>query len=80
MRHYIFERDSNKFDDILKDSSLKTKISTVMTWRGHLMIGFDHIDDKLESYIVLKFGDDIRTQLTKDFAPKAGIDYIPRRN
>jgi len=79
MKYYIFERESSKFDDILKDPTLKSKIYEVITWGGHLRIGIVDYDDKLSSYILLKYGDDIRTNLTEDFSPKPGIDYTPKR-
>lgn len=80
MKHYTFARESKKFDDILKDATLKSKICQVITWQGHLRISIDDFDDKLASYIVLKYGDDIRTNLTEDYSPKPGIDYTPKRD
>jgi len=79
MKHYIFQRESSNFDDILKDVSIKSKIYTVITWKGHLRLGIQDYDNKLSSYIMLKYGDEIRTNLTADYSPKPGIDYIPKR-
>ena len=80
MKHYTFERGSQKFDDILKDPTLKSKIYEVITWQGHIRISIDDSDNKLASYIMLKYGDDIRTNLTKDYSPKPNIDYTPKRD
>lgn len=83
MKYYTFKRESNKFDDILTDPSLKKLIYTKITWSQHLLIGLDEFStkefDKLASYIVLKYGDDICTQITKDYAPIPNVDYIPIR-
>ena len=79
MKHYIFQRESSNFDDILKDVSIKSKIYTVITWKGHLRLGIQDYDNKLSSYIMLKYGDEIRTNLTTDYSPKPAIDYIPKR-
>lgn len=79
MKYYTFARESKNFDDILKDPSLKSKIYEITTWLGHLRIGVYDCDDKLTSYILLKYGDDLRTSLTKDYAPKPNIDYIPKK-
>ena len=79
MKYYIFQRESNTFSDILKDPSLKSKIYEVMTWQSHIRIGIHDVDDALKSYIVLKYGDELRSNLTEDFTPKPGIDYIPKR-
>jgi hypothetical protein len=35
--------------------------------------------EKTFSYITLKYGDEMRTQLTKDYSPKPHADYIPVR-
>jgi hypothetical protein len=82
MKYYTFERESNNFDDILKDPGIKSSIYTKISWRNHLMIGLyeygDQKIDKLSSYIVLKYGDDIRTRLTKDYTPIMDVDYIPK--
>ena len=82
MKYYTFERESNNFDDILKDPGIKSSIYTKILWKNHLMIGLDEHGskkiDQLSSYIVLKYGDDIRTSLTKDYAPIIDKDYTPK--
>lgn len=79
MKYYTFERENNNFDDILADPSLKKQISETMTWTNHLRIGINDHENALKSYIMLKYGDEMRTALTKDYSPKPGIDYIPRK-
>jgi hypothetical protein len=82
MKYYTFERESNNFDDILKDPGIKRYIYTKISWGNHLMIGLDDFSskpiDQISSYIVLKYGDDIRTSLTKDYTPIMDVDYIPK--
>jgi hypothetical protein len=79
MKYYTFRRESNNFTDILKDPSLKKKIYNKIKWDEHLMIGVDDIDDKIESYIFLKYGDELQTSLFKDRTPTPGVDYIPSK-
>lgn len=78
MKYYTFYRDSNTFDDILNDTNLKKHIIEKIRWTNYLLIGINN-DDKLASYITLKFGDEMRNRLTKDYSPIPGIDYIPIR-
>jgi len=79
MTQYTFERESNDFKDILNDPSLKKKISTKISWRGFLMIELDDYEHKLDSYIILKYGDELRTGgLVPDRAPVPFVDYQPK--
>jgi hypothetical protein len=32
------------------------------------------------SYITLKYGDEMKQELVKDFSPIPGIDYVPKRD
>jgi hypothetical protein len=82
MKYYTFYRESNNFDDILNDINLKKLITTRLRWDNHLMIGINKFKkdaEKTFSYITLKYGDEMRTQLTKDYSPKPHEDYIPVR-
>lgn len=82
MKYYIFYRESDNFDDILKDINLKKFVSERIKWTNYLQIGISQYKkdaEKIFSYITLKYGDDIRTNLTKDYTPKPYIDYIPIR-
>jgi hypothetical protein len=79
MKYYTFQRESNNFDDILNDTTIKKKIYVNISWKGYLMIGLDDHEDKLKSYVILKYGDELRNSLTKNYTPIPNIDYIPRR-
>jgi len=78
MKHIYFNRDSNNFDDILKDSNLKRKVIEKTQWLNHLMIALDEEDETI-TYINLKYGDSILSELVKDRSPIPNIDYIPVR-
>ena len=82
MKFYTFYRESNNYDDILKDVALKKFVSEKIRWTNYLQIGictYKKDAEKIFSYITLKYGDDIRTNLTKDYTPKPYIDYTPIR-
>ena len=78
MKYFTFHRESNNFDDILKDINLKKHIDDTITWSEHLRIGMQD-NDKISSYITLKYGDEMLTKLTDSYAPIPNIDYIPIR-
>ncbi len=81
MRAYIFKRENNNFDDIKKDHVIKRKFKTFIAWSQHLMIGTEDLDDKTDSYILLKFGEELVTSgLFKDFTPVPYVDYTPDPN
>lgn len=81
MKTYIFKRENNNFDDIINDDAVGSKFKTVLSWRDHLLIGTDHEDDEIDSYIILKYGSDLVTQgLIKDFSPVPYVDYMPDPN
>jgi hypothetical protein len=79
MKYYIFFREDNKFDDILKDIILKKLIDQKISWYQHLMIGMIE-DEKTTSYITLKYGDEMVNEVVKDHSPIPGVDYTPKRN
>ncbi len=79
MKTFIFKRESNSFDDILKDPSLVKAIRTKIKWLKHLIIEIEDDKVNLESYINLKFGDSIIDRLSKDYSPVIGVDYIPKK-
>ena len=80
MQFYTFKRESNNFNDILSDISLKPHIATKISWKNYLMIGLKYAtDDSISSYIMLKYGQDTTT-LSKDYTPRPNIDYIPKRH
>lgn len=82
MKYYTFYRESNKFDDILNDAILKKSIDEVITWYQHLVIGVYETDktDQNNSYITLKYGDEMQNDLVKDRSPVPGVDYMPKRD
>jgi hypothetical protein len=80
MKYYTFFREDNNFDDILKDAILKKSIYEKIKWYQHLMIGISDKDEGSLSYLTLKYGDDIITGYYKDFAPVAGVDYMPKKD
>lgn len=75
---YKFQRESNDFTDILTDPNLKKKICSKITWKGHLLIQLDDYESKLESYVILKYGDDLRNHLVPDRTPVPFVDYQPK--
>ena len=80
MKYYTFYRESNNFDDILRDINLKKVTKHKIRCEHHLMIGINEYKkgiDRIFSYITLKYGDEIRTTLTKDYRPIPNVDYIP---
>jgi hypothetical protein len=82
MNFITFYRESNNFEDILGDKNLPKIISFKIRWRNHLRLGFSKYDKKNESilsYINIKYGDSIVTNLCKDRTPVPYKDYIPIR-
>lgn len=79
MKYYTFYRESNSFDDILFDSSVKPLIKTKIRWSNYLMLGFSDVikHQNIFGYIVLKYGDSIVNPFEKDFSPVPFKDYIP---
>lgn len=76
MKYYTFYRENNKFDDILKDINLKKHIVEKIKWANYLQICIKD-EDKIASYITLKYGDEMRNSLTKDYSPMPYTDYTP---
>ena len=84
MNFIQFYRESNKFDDIIKDPALKNKYKTKIQYNNNLLLGFpEEADDssKILSYILLKYGDEIIefNKLVPDRSPIMGVDYVPKR-
>jgi hypothetical protein len=78
MKYITFYRENNQFEDIRQDPILKKAIYEQTKWYQHLTLGIKD-DDKIFSYVALKYGDELRTKLTKDFTPIPNIDYTPKR-
>ncbi len=83
MKFLVFTRENNKFDDIISDSSLKRKYKTKIEYTDNLILGFPEDDDfgKTLSYIMLKYGDDMKDfhSIVPDRTPIPNIDYVPVR-
>ena len=80
MKHIFIFRESNKFDDILKDVNLKKKISTTIKFSNHLILGINE-DEEVISYLLLKYGEDVidASSIIVDRAPVMYKDYTPKR-
>lgn len=84
MYYLVFKRESNKFDDILKDPGVKKVYKTKMQFRSHLILGLVEEpgdSSKILSYILLKYGDDIVSMdsIIPDRSPIPYKDYNPER-
>jgi hypothetical protein len=82
MKYYTFYRENNSFDDILSDVIIKKFADTKIRWYKYLMIGIsENIKDSDQYYslLTLKYGEDMFNNLTKDFTPVAGVDYMPKK-
>lgn len=83
MKFLMFTREDGSFDDILKDVSLKNKYRTKIEYQDNLILGFpdDKEYGKILSYIMLKYGDDMKDfhSLVPDRTPIPNVDYVPIR-
>jgi hypothetical protein len=80
MKYYTFYRENNNFDDILNDLIIKKIIDEKLRWFQYLIIGMNEKHEQTFSYITLKYGDEMKQELVKDFSPVPGVDYIPKRD
>lgn len=80
MKYYTFYRESNDFDDILNDNIIKKIVDEKIRWYQYLIIGMNDKHEQSFSYITLKYGDEMKPDLVKDFSPVPGVDYIPKRD
>lgn len=81
MKYITFKRESNKFDDILLDPVVKKLIKLRMTWTNYLVIGIEDDSKNAQSlsYITIKYGDDMESEVVPDRSPIPGVDYTPKR-
>lgn len=81
MKTFVFNRENNKFDDILKDRVIKPAIREKYQFAEHLII---RVEDKPEvlAYLTLIFSEELKSMkdLVPDRTPKPYIDYTPRKN
>jgi hypothetical protein len=81
MKYYTFYRENNNFVDILTDINIKKVVDLKISWLRHLMIGIQvYNNDRIFSYITLKYGDEMIQPLVKDFRPIPGVDYVPAKD
>jgi hypothetical protein len=80
MKYYTFYRESNNFDDILNDAIIKKIIDEKIRWFQYLVIGMNDKHVQTFSYITLKYGDEMKQEVVKDFSPVPGVDYVPKRD
>jgi predicted nucleic acid-binding protein len=78
MRYITFFRQNNDFTDIIADPTIKKAIDEKISFLNHLILGITD-DDKIFSYITLKYGDNIVTNNIKDYRPIPHVDYTPIR-
>ena len=82
MKYYIFYREDNKFNDILSDNNIKKLFNLKIKYNQYLILGGEDIPEDLQSYIMLKYGDDIKnnSHIFTDRKPVPFVDYTPERN
>ena len=81
MKYYTFYRENNNFTDILADINIKKVVDMKISWHRHLMIGMQATTNSgTFSYITLKYGDEMKPTLVRDFSPVSGIDYVPKQD
>ncbi len=81
MKTFVFKRENNKFDDILKDKVIKPAIREKYKFSEYLIV---RVEDKPEvlAYLTLMFSEELLNMrdLVPDRTPKPNIDYAPRKN
>lgn len=81
MKFYNFYRENNNFTDILSDANVKKAVDTKIQWYQHLVIGIrEKGNDKTFSYLTLMYGEDMVNELSKDYTPVPGVDYMPKKD
>ncbi len=82
MKYFIFYREDNNFRDIFEDINLKKLFSFKIKYLQHLILGGIDVPEDIQSYIVLKYGDDLRNtyDIFIDRTPQPFIDYYPDPN
>ena len=79
MRTYVFKRESNNFDDILKDKNIKKYIVEQYQFVEHLILRVQDTPEVL-AYLLLMFGEEIvrMKDVVPDRTPIMNVDYIPK--
>lgn len=76
---FYFYRESNDFSDILNDSVLKKNLKLKIKLKNYLFVKILDVNTELQSYILLKYGDDLTKLTETDYSPIPYKDYIPKR-
>ena len=79
MKYFTFYRESDDFKDILQDANLKKIFDFKIRYHQHIIIGGEDIPEDIQSYILLKYGDDLKNNIDIfiDRKPVPFIDYTP---
>ena len=82
MKTFIFHRENNNFDDVLKDKTIKSVLVEKYQFDEHLIIRVKDKPEGVHAYITLLFSEELvnMKDLVPDRTPKPNIDYIPKRN
>ena len=80
MKTFIFQRENENFDDVLKDKNIKKYITERYRFSGHLIIRVEDVPAAL-AYITLMFSEELVSMqnLVVDRTPKPYVDYTPKR-
>lgn len=79
MKYITFTDENNDFEEILIDPNIKKWLAIKIFWKNHLKIGIPESHQKMISYIELKYGNSVITNVCRDFSPVPGIDYLPNK-
>lgn len=84
VKNFLFYRENNHFDDILKDTNIKKHVRTKLLFSNYLILGIYEDEkkiDKIISYILLKYGEDMKEfkHIIPDRTPIPNVDYLPKR-
>jgi uncharacterized membrane protein YbaN (DUF454 family) len=80
MKTFVFQRESNNFDDVLKDKNIKKYIVEKYKFAEHLIIRVKDTPEAM-AYITLMFSEELVSMrnLIPDRTPKPYLDYTPKR-
>ena len=80
MKTFIFKREDNNFDDILKDKNIKGAVKETYTFNEHLILRLEEKPEVL-AYITLMFSEEFISMkdLVPDRTPRPYIDYTPKK-
>ena len=77
------KKNSDELSEILKDQNIKKYVIGKQQWHQYLLLTFkeDANWGKTLSYIMLKYGDDIKdfSTIVPDLSPIPNIDYYPKK-